>query len=145
MKILVEKYLEKDRKLFAAFMNLEKTYHRVDRKGLYDILRVYGVGGQLLEGIRSFYKNASASVQVNGELSESFSVEVRVRQGCMMPPWLFSIYMDGCISDMKVGVWDLGARLNVRGVEQPLVAGLYADDSAGSRSKGGHLLTCPPK
>ncbi len=28
---------------------------------------------------------------------------------------------------MKVGVWDSGARLNVRGVEQPLVAGLYAD------------------
>ncbi len=25
--------------------------------------------------------------------------------------------------------WDLGARLNVRGGEQPLVAGLYADDS----------------
>ncbi len=24
---------------------------------------------------------------------------------------------------------DLGARLNVRGVEQPLVAGLYADDT----------------
>ncbi len=30
---------------------------------------------------------------------------------------------------MKVGVRDLGARLNVRGVEQPLVAGLYADDT----------------
>ncbi len=42
---------------------------RVDRKGLWDILRVYGVGRQLLEGIKS-YENASASVQVNGELSE---------------------------------------------------------------------------
>ncbi len=26
-------------------------------------------------------------------------------------------------------MWDLGARLNVRGVEQPLVAGLYGDDT----------------
>ncbi len=47
------KYLENDRKLFAAFMDLEKAYHRVDRKGLWDILRVYRVGGQLLEGIKS--------------------------------------------------------------------------------------------
>ncbi len=39
-------------------------------KGLWDTLRVYGVGGQLLEGIRSFYENASASVRVNRELSE---------------------------------------------------------------------------
>ncbi len=89
---------------------------------------MYGVGRQLLEGIKSFYENASATVLVNGELSESFSVEVGVRQGCIMSPWLFNIYMDGCIRDMKVKVWDLGARLNVRGVQQPLVAGLYADD-----------------
>ncbi len=49
------------------------------------------------------------------------SVEVGVRQGCVMSPWLFNI------TEMKVGVWDLGARLKVRGVEQPLVVGLYAD------------------
>ncbi len=71
-------------------------------------LRVYGVGGQLLEGIRSFYENASASVQVNIELSEGFSVKVGVRQGCMMLPGLFSIYMDGYIREMKVGVWERG-------------------------------------
>ncbi len=28
MKILVEKYIEKDRKLFAAFMDLEKAYDK---------------------------------------------------------------------------------------------------------------------
>ncbi len=47
----------------------------------------------------------------------SFNVEVGVRQGYVMSPWLFSIYMDGCIREMKVRVWDVGARLNVRGVE----------------------------
>ncbi len=46
-----------------------------------------------------------------------------------MSPWLFNIYMDGCIREMKVKVRDLGARLNVRGVEQPVVASLYADDT----------------
>ncbi len=73
------------------------AYDRVDRKGLWDTLRVYGVGGKLFEGMKSFCENASASVQVNGELSESFNVEVGVRQGCVMSPWLFNIYMDGCM------------------------------------------------
>ncbi len=66
---------------------------------------------------------------VNRELSESYSVKVSVRQGCVMSPWLFNIYMDGCIREMKVGVCNVGARLNVRGVEQPLVACLYVDDT----------------
>ncbi len=87
------------------------------------------MGRQLLEGIKSFYENASASVWVNRVLSESFNVEVGVRQGCVMSLWLFNIYMDGCIRKMEVGVRDLGAILKVRGVKQPLVAGLYVDNT----------------
>ncbi len=108
---------------------MEKAYDRVDKKGLWDSRRVYG-GRKLFEGIKSFYENASTSVWVNEELSESFNVEVSVRQGCVMSPWLFIIYVEGYVREMKVGVQGLGARLNVRGVEQPEVAGLYADDTA---------------
>ncbi len=68
-------------------------------------------------------------MQVNGELSKSFSVEVGVKRECLMSPWLFNIYMDGCIGERKGVVWDLGARLNVRGVKQPLAVDLYVDDS----------------
>ncbi len=79
----------------------ERAYDRVERKGLWDTMRVYGVGGQLFEGIKFFYENASAAMQVNGELSESFNVEVGVRQGCVMSPWLFNIYVDGCIREVS--------------------------------------------
>ncbi len=42
---------------------------------------------------------------------------------------MHNVSMDGCIREIKVGVRDLGARLNVRGEELPFVAGLYADDT----------------
>ncbi len=43
VKLLVEKYSVKGRKLFATFMVLEKAYDRFDRKGLWDTLeRVWG-------------------------------------------------------------------------------------------------------
>ncbi len=32
VKLLAEKYIEKRKKLYAAFVDLEKTYDRVDRK-----------------------------------------------------------------------------------------------------------------
>ncbi len=92
VRILVEKCKENNRKVFAAFMSLEMTYDRVDRKGQWDTLRVYGVGGQLFEEIKSFYENASASAWVNVNLNESFSIKVGVRHRCVMSPWLFSIY-----------------------------------------------------
>ncbi len=44
-----------------------------------------------------------------------------------MSPWHFKVYKDGYIREMKVGVGELGSRLNVRGMEELLVAGLFAD------------------
>ncbi len=63
MKRLVEGYLGKDKKFYAAFMDLEKAYDRVDREALWSVLRIYGVGGQLLKGIQAFYKEANACVR----------------------------------------------------------------------------------
>ncbi len=48
MKRLVEEYLGKDKK-YAAFMDLEKAYDWVDREALWNVLYIYGVGGQLLK------------------------------------------------------------------------------------------------
>ncbi len=56
MNRLVEEYLEKGKKLYAAFMDLEKAYDRVDREALWSVLKIYGVDGQLLKGIQAFYK-----------------------------------------------------------------------------------------
>ncbi len=75
----MEGYLGKDKNLYAAFMDLEKAYDRVDREALWKVLRVYVVGGQLLKGIQAFYKEANACVRVGGKFSESFAVEVVVR------------------------------------------------------------------
>ncbi len=62
MKRLVEEYLGKVKKLYAAFMDLEKAYDRVNREALWSVLRIYDVGGQLLKGIQAFYREANACV-----------------------------------------------------------------------------------
>ncbi len=38
MKMLVEEYLGKDKTLYAAFMDLEKAYDRVNREALWSVL-----------------------------------------------------------------------------------------------------------
>lgn len=42
---------------------------------------------------------------MNGKLSNVFSIDVDVRQGCFMPSWLFKVYIDGVVRDEgKVGI-----------------------------------------
>ncbi len=75
----------------------------VDWLALWGILKIYGVGGKLLNSIKSFYKNISACVKISGETKEHFEIKVGLRQGCVMSLWLFNIYMDGVIREMKRG------------------------------------------
>ena len=44
-------------------------------------------------------------------MSEWFSVNPGLRQGCVMCPWLFNIYMDGVVRELNVRV--LGKRLEL--------------------------------
>ncbi len=62
MGMTTEKLLEKDKNVYAAFMNLEKAYGRVDWEAKWDVLRVYGVNGKLLDGGKAFYRDANACV-----------------------------------------------------------------------------------
>ena len=49
-----EKYLTNGKDVFWVFMNLEKAYDTIDRQGMWQMLRVYGVGGKLLKAVQSF-------------------------------------------------------------------------------------------
>ncbi len=48
----MKEYMGKYKKLYAAFMDLEKAYARADRQSLWSVLKICGVGGQQLKGIQ---------------------------------------------------------------------------------------------
>ena len=60
------------------------------------------MGGKLLSGIKSMYVDSSACVRIKGGESEQFRIDSRVRQGCIMPTWLFNVYMDEVIKEVKM-------------------------------------------
>ncbi len=53
--MIIEKMLAKGKKAHAAFMDLVKAYDRVDWEAMWAVLKVYGVGGRLLEEVKVFY------------------------------------------------------------------------------------------
>ena len=125
-----EKYLANGKVVFWAFMDLEKAY-TIDRHCMWQMLRVYGVGGKLLKAEQSFYIDSRACVWVGNDVSELFPVNVGLRQGCVMSPWLFNVYMDGVVREVNVMV--LGKRLELlsaNGGRFEINQLLFADDTA---------------
>ena len=47
--------------------------------------------------MQSFYVDSRACVWMGKDVSELFPVNVGLRQGCVISPWLFNVYMDGVV------------------------------------------------
>ena len=99
VKQVCEKYIANGIDVFWAFVDLEKAYDTIDRHGMRQMLRVYGVGGKLLKAVQSFYIDNRACVMMGNDVSGWFPVNVGLRHGCVMSSCLFNIYiyiyMDG--------------------------------------------------
>ena len=76
---------------------------RVDRDAMWNVLRLYGIGGRLLRGVKNSYDGSKACVRVGNEVSEWFPVRVGLRQGCVMSPWLFNLYIDRGVNARMLG------------------------------------------
>ena len=127
---ICEKYRAKGKDVYFAFLDLEKAYDRVDRKALWNVLRIYGVGGRLLRAVKSMYESSKACVRVGSEVSEWFLVRVGLRQGCVMSPWLFNIYIDGVVREVNARVFGKGVRLtDTNGNDWEMNQLLFADDT----------------
>ena len=85
-------------------------------------------GGKLLSGIKSMYVDSSACVRVKGGESELFRIDSGVRQGSIMSPWLFNVYMDGVMKEVKIGMGRRGVNIMEDGREWTLPGLLYAND-----------------
>ena len=69
---------------------------------MWQMLRVYGVGGELLKAVQSFYADTRACVRVGNDTSGCFPVNVGMQQGCVMSPWLFNVYVDGVVREVNI-------------------------------------------
>lgn len=74
---------------------------------------------KFLNVVRSMYGGTSARICVEGEISEPFDTGVGVRQGCVMSPLLFALFLNDLHDSLSGGV-------NVKGKNIRIL--MYADD-----------------
>ena len=70
---------------------MKKAYDSVDRFALWNKLRSLGIGGKIFNSI---YSDLKCKVKVGDTCSDSFPVDVGLRQGCVLSSILFSVYVN---------------------------------------------------
>jgi hypothetical protein len=66
----------------------------VNRDALWRILRVYWVPSKIVELLEDLQTGTLATVRLGGDLGQEFSVGSGVRQGCIVAPLLFNVFLD---------------------------------------------------
>ncbi|KAK2189424.1 hypothetical protein NP493_107g07020 [Ridgeia piscesae] len=96
---LQEKCIEQDRPLYMVFDDFSKAFDTVGRTGLWQLLRKYGCPEKFTTMIEALHTGMMANVSVGGEFSESFGVTNGVKQGCVLAPTLFSIFLSAMLDE----------------------------------------------
>ena len=78
--------------------------------------------------IKSMCVDSSACVRVKGSESDRFRIDSEMRQRCIIYPWLFNVYMNGVIKEVKMGMGKMVASFLENRREWRLLGLLYADD-----------------
>src|SRR5260221_11755091 len=89
-----EKHYCKKKKLYFAFVDLEKVLDRVPREVMRWALRKSGVDEWLVSTVMSMYDGARTAVWADDGNIDSFEVKVSLHQGSILSPLLFVIVMD---------------------------------------------------
>ncbi|CAF1656013.1 unnamed protein product, partial [Adineta ricciae] len=94
LKMIMEKSRECNRPLSMCFVDIQKAYDSVNRDLLWEICKHYGLPPKTDRLIQLLYKDTTAGVRINDELSDSFNIDTGVQQGGIPSCILFNILFD---------------------------------------------------
>ena len=73
LKTIVKKYIAQNKRLSICFVDLEKAFDSVWRKGILNKVKKLGIEGNILDIIKSIYDNTTYIVTINDKLTPRYS------------------------------------------------------------------------
>ena len=94
LRIPCEKYLQHQQNLYHVFKDFKNAFDRVWHEALWATMRKYNINASIIRAIQNLYDKARSAVLFNGSTEEWFRTTVGVRQGCLLSPTLFNIFLE---------------------------------------------------
>ena len=101
LRMLLEKWTERQKAVHCVFIDLEKAYDRVPREELWECLRLAETSACYIRIIKDMYVGATTAVRSAAGLTEEFKVGVDLHQGSALSPFHFAIIRDKLTEDIR--------------------------------------------
>ena len=124
LKATIDYYVEKGSNVFCSFLDASKAFDRLVHAGLFSKLMRRGAPIIFLQVIIYWYSNLHCRVRWEDQHSEWFPIKAGVRQGGILSPDFYCLYVDDLIAILQ----KLKAGCHIKGVFTSAL--LYADDMA---------------
>ena len=91
---LIRKYCHKNNsRIYSCFIDFSKAFDTIPRDLLLKKLLNFNITGKFFNIIKSIYSNDKACIKIDNKITESFEINQGVRQGCVLSPLLFNIFL----------------------------------------------------
>ena len=97
LRTLIDKYVKQVSrgKLYTCFIDFRKAFDSIWHDGLLYKLLTYNIGGKFYDLIKNLYSKTKCSIKLtDSKRTPLFDYCKGVRQGCILSPMLFNLYLN---------------------------------------------------
>ncbi len=94
LKTIIDKLKRSRKKLYACFIDLRKAFDTVWREALFYKLSKVGISSKFIKLVQSLYVSTQSCVRYNDYYTDFFAPQIGTRQGCILSPTLFNLYLN---------------------------------------------------
>jgi hypothetical protein len=124
LRTCVDYFIENGSSVFVGFFDCTKGFDKVNHHGIYIKLMNRLIPLCFLRILIYWYSNLHCKCKWNNSFSADFSVNTGVKQGGVLSPQIFAVYVDDLVLELKKS--GLGCHI----VDLFIAAVFYADDLA---------------
>ena len=97
ISLTIESRIKRKLDTYVTFIDFSKACDRIDRSLLWHKLSKNGIDGGMLRALQSLYEHVTCTVRINGVQSDIFEVKTGLKQGCILSPQLFNMFVNDLI------------------------------------------------